>query len=200
MKIKYLWILNFIVLIGCTTKNNNKDIKITGTTIYSEDAFSSPLQGSVYYEKDGQLKLYDSILPTEPFSYVLSPENITKTIPFLDSINKKDCSDEYVQGSIITYYIHNSYLKIFKNIENNNYIPIDFIILDKNITLRNGLKVGLARDVFNSIYPAAIKYNNLTEISIVDESEFTSINCFFQEDTISKITFYDVEFQVCNIW
>ncbi len=154
-----------------------------------------PLQGSVFSVENGNVYLYDTILPIEPFSYTISPKNITKNISFLDSINKEKILDEYTEGNIITYYFHNSYMKVYERIKDNYYILMEFLILDKGIKLRNDIKVGMNRNEFNIIYPEAKQYANLSEIYMVEESEFTCVGCFFKSDTIYKITFYNVELE-----
>jgi hypothetical protein len=193
MKTKYLLIFALSILNGCNIGDKNKTIKYAEQKSYQEEIFSTPLQGSVFSDEDGVISLYDSILTTEPFFYMLSPNNVTKNFLLLDSVNKTEFSNEYVKGNIITYYLHNSYLKVFERIEDNTYIPLEFLILDRDIKLRNGLRVGLNRISFNAIYPKAKKYSKSSEIYINDESELTTIGCFFQNDTLFKITFYNIE-------
>ena len=192
---KRLIIIILVILSGCSIKENNNENNVIESKNHQEMKyiFEEPLQGSFLDVEDSIVYFYDTILQIKPFSYELSRENIEKNIFIPDSVSKIYFSEDYMEGYIVTYYLKNSYIIVFENMEDNKCYQVDFDIFDKGIELRNGLKIGLSRDSFNVIYPESKKYNNFLIMGIRDESEFSGVDCYFKNDTIYKITFWDVE-------
>jgi hypothetical protein len=193
MRLLNLYIPVLIFLYGCNNRDNsNRQVvnKNQSEEIIAEKSLQANWKS---YIEDNIVYLYDSILPTDPLDYILSPENIEKNISFIDSINKERFFNENTDGNILTYYFQESYIKIFERVEDDFNVPIEFIFFDKRIKLKNGLKVGLSRESFNIIYPEFKQYDNYSEVCIIDESQFTNITCYFKADTIHEIFFCSVE-------
>ena len=187
-------IIIFVILSGCSVnnkenvignKNHQKEEKCSGDTILLEKS------GDIYCMKidDGyyRIRIQGESLPEMPFGYELTEHNILKNIkiPF-DSIKKTKYEKAINNDSIFTYFFGNSYIQIYKS-EDSKHSPLEFEIKDKEIMLANGLTIGKSRDFFTSIYPVAIEFNTINRIGICDESEFSEIYFYFDNNVINKI-------------
>jgi hypothetical protein len=190
--IEFLGLILIVLFTGCNINKTEQKKELTvKENSQTEELFQDPPQGSFLYEKDGEIILFDTIIQLEPFDFPLTPESANRYLPLLDSITIKACSNEYGVGNIIIYHLCNSYIKVFEdeNVNARKYPVVEFIIIDKDIKLRNGLAIGLSKKSFNIIYPEAKKYPNALFISMKDQSEFNVVSCYFQQDTIYKIVF-----------
>jgi len=191
--IGYIGIL-IILLNKCGIKENNNENNVIENSNSQEEKYiyEEPLQGSVYFVEDNEVYFYDTML-YDLFNYTFSPDNVKKYIPFLDSITKIYIPEKDFEGNIITYHFKKSWIRMFELVVDSEYACVDFDIFDKRIELKNGLKVGLSRDSFNIIYPESKKYNNISKMSLTDESGFGILTCYFKKDTINEIFYWNIE-------
>jgi hypothetical protein len=193
MKSKKMWFISIpmLIFISCQNASNetNKKISENEKPEQLSFVFPQPPPSRAGNTANIVVDVYDSIIPSDPFGYLLSPESITKNIPYNIEISERDYSERYTEGTIITYSFGNSYIVVLKRKSDGKYILLEFVIVDKNVLLQNGISVGSNRTAFNNIYPSIKIYNKNTLFSIVDESESTNINIFFKDDVIWKMTF-----------